>query len=232
MKLIAPQQLEAPSVCSYLPEQIRCNEYFLATDVTAKELDKLLSEGWRKFGCYFFKPSCISCHACTPLRIPVNDFSPRRSQKRAFRKGSELDVTFGPLDFSRRVFEIYKSHSLVRFGREDCDLEDFLFSFYKPSCPGLQVSISLSGELVGVGWLDLGEISLSSVYFCFDPKHSKLDLGTFSILAGIDYAQKQGLQWNYLGYFVEGKNPTAYKDHFRPREHFDWVAGVWKQQGR
>ncbi len=230
MNLLAPQQLGDTSVCSYLPEQIRCDEYFLATDITAKELDKLLSEGWRKFGCYFFRPSCRSCQACTPLRIPVNDFRPRRNQKRALSKGRLLDVTFGPLDFSPRVFEIYQSHSRVRFGREDCDLEDFLFCFYAPSCPGLQVSISLAGELVGVGWLDRGEISLSSVYFCFDPEHSKLNLGTYSILAGLDYAQKQGLQWNYLGYFVDGDNPTAYKDNFRPREHFDWKTGEWHQQ--
>jgi arginine-tRNA-protein transferase len=228
MNLLAPHQTEEPHSCSYRPEDTRCDQYFLAVDVSARELDRLLSEGWRKFGCYFFKPSCGSCRACTPLRVDVNKFRPNRSQSRAFRKGKDLDVTFGPLDYNPRVFELYREHSKVRFGKDEHDLEQFMFSFYTPSCPGLQVSISLAGELVGVGWLDIGEISLSSVYFCFDPKHSNLNLGTCSILAGLDYARKQGLQWNYLGFRINGNRSTEYKANFKPYELLDWTTGQWK----
>lgn len=227
MNLLLPNQVGDTSACSLRAGQLRTDQYFLAGDVTGRELDKLLAEGWRKFGYYFFKPSCSSCRACTPLRIPVDKFSPNRSQKRTLLKGRDLNVTFGPLNFSPRVFELFKEHSRVRFGKDENDLEQFLFSFYTPSCPGLQVSISLAGELVGVGWLDVGESSLSSVYFCFDPKHSALSLGSYSILAGIEYARELGLQWNYLGYCVAGNRSSAYKKNFKPYEYFDWVAAEW-----
>lgn len=230
MNLLTPHQIGDPHVCSYQPGQSRRDQYFLAENVTAQELDKLLSEGWRKFGPYFFKPSCNSCHACTPVRIPVNKFRPNRSQKRALSNGKALDVSFGPLNFSPKAFELFRKHSMARFGVENNDIEDFLFHFYTPSCPALQISIFFDRELVGVGWLDRGEISLSSVYFCFDPKHSDLSLGTYSVLAGLDYAREQGLQWNYLGYFVDGNRSTVYKNNFRPHEHFDWMTGEWQER--
>ena len=149
---------------------------------------------------------------------------------RTLSKGKSLDVSFGPLNFTPRAFEIFRKHSFARFGSDDDSLESFLFHFYTPSCPGLQISISLDGVLVGVGWLDQGEISLSSVYFCFDPNYSDLSLGTYSILAGLEYAREQGLQWNYLGYVVEGNRSTVYKNNFRPHEYFDWGTGKWQRQ--
>ncbi len=230
MNLIISEQLEEPSSCPYLSEKVRQSRYFYASEVTAIELDKLLSEGWRKFGPLFFQQSCASCLSCTPLRIPVKGFHLSRSQKRVSRKGNSLNVTFGPLDFTPRVFEIYNEHSRTRFSHEDYDLEQFLFAFYTPSCPGLQVSVYLDEKLIGVGWLDQGEKSLSSVYFCFDPMYSDFNLGTFSILAEIDYARQKGFHWYYLGYYVTGNTVTAYKDNFRPREHFDWGTGLWRQQ--
>jgi len=230
MKRLAPHQLGDHHACSYKPGQSRRDQYFLAEKVTAQELDKLLAEGWRKFGCYYYKPSCNSCLACTSLRIPVNKFRPNRSQKRAVAKGKGLEVSIGPLDFSPRAYEIFKAHSETRFGQEDHSIEDFLFNFYTPSCPGKQMSVSLGRELVGVGWLDQGEISLSNVYFCFEPKYAHLSPGTFAILAGLAYARQQGLVWNYLGYFVEGNRSTVYKNNFRPHEHLDWLTGEWRQQ--
>ena len=92
------------------------------------------------------------------------------------------------------------------------------------------MSVYIQGEMVGVGWLDQGEVSLSNVYFCFDPKYSHLSPGTYAILAGISYAREQGLKWNYLGYVVEGNRSTAYKNNFKPNEHFDWMTGRWSQR--
>lgn len=122
--------------------------------------------------------------------------------------------------------EIYRLHSGGRFAQE-VDLEELLFHFYLPSCPSLQSNLFLDEELVGVGFLDRGEQSLSSVYFCFDPHSAPLQPGTFAALAEIDYARRQGLHHYYLGYFVAGCRSMSYKDHFRPREHRDWQSGRW-----
>jgi arginine-tRNA-protein transferase len=228
MQLIAPNHPEDPTECAYRPERQRQCRYFLAQDVSALELDRLLAKGWRKFGPYFFRPACADCQSCTPLRVDVEDFTASRSQKRIIKNGKHLDVQIGPLEFNERIFELYRQHARSRFGMEDHDLEDFLFSFYVPSCPGLQTSIYHNGDLIAVGWLDRGKTALSSVYFCFDPDYSHLNLGTFGALAELEYARQQGLPWYYLGYYIPGNRSTSYKDHFRPRQHYDWHKKAWQ----
>jgi arginine-tRNA-protein transferase len=37
-----------------------------------------------------------------------------------------------------------------------------------------------------------------------------------------------GLTYYYLGYYVGGCRSLAYKDLFRPRQHFDWQAQSWQ----
>jgi leucyl-tRNA---protein transferase len=227
MHLIQPTQLESSGPCPYLPGHHKRYEYFLAEGLNAAELDQYLGAGWRKFGIYFFRPACPSCWKCTPLRITTADFSPSRSQRRTFRRNADVQVSFGPLRPNERAFAIYRNHSRQRFSRE-AELDDFLFHFYLPSCPSLQVEIRLDTELIGVGFLDRGKNCLSSTYFCFDPRHQNRQLGTFSILSEIAYARDLGLPYYHLGYYVPGCRSMEYKGNFRPREYLDRQTGEWQ----
>lgn len=227
MLLLSPHKLEDQAHCAYLPDLQRQSRYFLAEDVTGEELDSLLAAGWRKFGPYFFQPACPGCQACTPLRVRVADFRPSRSQRRVLRSNRELSVDFGGLNFTQEIYEIYLAHSKARFGKTVDSLENFLFSFYCPPCPALQVEIHQEDQLIAVGWLDVGETSLSSVYFCFDPEFAHLGPGTFSILSEIEYARGRDLEWYYLGYSVAGNRATAYKTAYQPHETFDWLTRQW-----
>jgi arginine-tRNA-protein transferase len=227
MHIIQPPQIEELSFCPYLKDRQKQYEYFFADQLSAKELSGFLALGWRKFGIHYFRPACPGCRNCIPLRIPIADFVPSRGQRRILRKNAGLRVVFGPLRFSDRIFAIYQEHSRRRFSQES-NLEDFLYSFFLPSCPSLQSEIYLGDKLIAVGFLDRGEDCLSSVYFCFDTRHTSLNLGTYSILQEIFYARSLGLPYYYLGYYVPGCRSMAYKDHFRLREYFDWQTCVWK----
>jgi arginine-tRNA-protein transferase len=226
MQLLRPRQLEEPAACPYLPGRQKRHEFFLATGLEPAELSALLAAGWRKFGPYFFRPACDGCRRCLPLRVATAGFAPSRSQRRLLRKGAELRVEFAPLRFSPRIFDIYRDHAAARFG-QPAELDEFLLNFYLPSCPALQSEIYRGDELVAVGFLDRGADALSSVYFCFDPRHADLGLGTFGALAEIAHARALGLPWYYLGYFVAGTPRLAYKDHFRPRQHYRWETQEW-----
>lgn len=228
MQTIEPRQRDDPAPCPYLPSRMKQYEYFFAQGVEARELAQLLARGWRKFGLYYFRPACPGCRRCLPLRIRTADFSPSRTQRRIDRKNRDLRVTFGPLRYAPRIFDIYRDHSLARFS-QDVDLDDFLCSFYLPSCPSLQVEVYREEELVAVGFLDRGEDCLSSVYFCFDPRFTDLNLGTFSVLQEIAHARSLGLSYYYLGYYIPECGSMAYKAHFRPRECFDWESGAWAE---
>ena len=226
MKILQPPQLDEPSPCPYLPGRLKRYEFFLAGDVDGNEVVELLAAGWRKFGVYYFRPACPGCRSCIPVRVRTAPFVPSRSQRRVLRKNTDLRVVFGPLRITERAFAIWREHSLRRFG-DEVEPEEFLCNFYLPSCPCLQSEIYREEELVGIGLLDRGSDCLSSVYFCFDPLHASRNLGTFSILQEIAQARTLGLDYYYLGYFVPGSSRMAYKDHFRPREYFDWETRNW-----
>ncbi len=228
MELFQTPILGEPSPCSYLPDRVFIPEYFLAAGLSAGELAPLLASGWRKFGPYFFRPACPDCRQCIPLRVEVSRFRPSASQRRVLRRNRDLEVRAVPLDCSEEGFALYQAHSRARFGQET-DREGFVASFYRPSCPGLQLELRLGGKLLGLGILDLAGDGLSSVYFCFDPDEARRNLGTFGALQEIGLARRLGLAWYYLGYFVPGSPRMAYKDHFRPRQHMDWGAGTWRE---
>jgi len=227
MELLHSLSLDPLEPCPYLPGRQKRYEYFLAAALSEEDISTLLTSGWRKFGLYFFRPRCPDCDLCIPLRINTAEFTPSRSQRRTLRNNTDLDVSFGPLHFHPRIFEIYRYHSLARFGRQS-ELGDFLSSFYTPSCPAVQLEIRLGELLIGIGFLDIGQDATSSVYFCFDPAFSKRGLGTFSILKEIEYARSIGATRHYLGFFVPGCSVMAYKDRFLPREHRDGRTGRWE----
>ena len=226
MLLFQKPTLDDLAPCSYLPGREKQFQYFLGTNVSAEEISWLLARGWRKFGIYYFRPVCPTCRDCIPLRVQADDFSPSKSQRRILKKNSAVEVRFGPREFSERAFEIYQDHSVNRFGEEKSK-KNFKASFYRPSCPGLQSEYYLAGEMVGLGFLDQGEDSLSSVYFVFDTNYSALGLGTFSILKEIEYAKTQELAYYYLGYYIEACGSMAYKNRFKPREHYNWFNDQW-----
>lgn len=228
MQIIKTLQLEETSACPYLPGRRKQYEFFLANRLSAAEVVGCLESGWRKFGPYYFRPACPDCRLCIPLRVPVAEFALSRSQRRVLRRNADLRVVFAPLQFSEQYYDLYREHSDIRFARET-SLEEFFLHFYLPSCPSLQTEIYLGEDLAGIGFLDVGADCLSSVYFCFDPRLADRSLGIFSALQEIEHARSLGLRYYYLGYYVPGCPTMDYKDHFRPREHFDWSLGRWQR---
>jgi len=214
------------SPCPYLPDRKKQIKYFLASELDESDVSFLLAKGWRKFGVSFFQPSCPDCQECVPIRVISDEFKPSKSQKRNLKKNRDIDVVFGPLKFSERAFEIYKDHSNQRFSQE-CNLEEFIVSFFSPSTPGLQSEFYLNGELIGMGFLDKGEDCLSSVYFIYDTRFSHLGLGTFSILKEIEHTRSLGLKYYCLGYYVSECQRMEYKNNFKPREHYNWLQDKW-----
>ncbi len=228
MMLFQEPRLSARSPCAYLPEKMWRFEYFFATDLNPGELEELLSRGWRKFGDYFFRPRCDDCRECVPIRVIAGDYRPTKSQKRTARKCRDVKVRFTELSYREEIFDIYRDHSMSRFGKET-DPNEFIGAFYNPSCPCLQSEYFLDDELVAVGFLDRAEESLSSVYFIFKTAHEHLGLGTYGAMKEIEYAVQQGLGYYYLGYWIKGNGRMAYKGSFRPHELYDWCREEWRR---
>lgn len=153
MKLLSEPLVSEEAPCSYIKGKNWRFNYFFALDVTDKELDTILSRGWRKFGMYYFRPLCRDCNACIPIRIKTDELLPSRSQKRVLKDCKNIHVEFKDLEYRDEIFEIYKDHSLNRFNKNSNE-EDFYSSFYTQSCPSMQSEYYLDGKLAAVGFID------------------------------------------------------------------------------
>ena len=229
MILIQEPRLGLDGPCAYIEGLQWRFEYFFARGLDEGELDELLSRGWRKFGEYYFRPRCAACSRCIPLRVRAGEFAPTRSQRRIMRNCAAVEVRFGGLSFREEIFEVYRDHSLNRFGKES-DRDDFITSFYSPSCPGLQSEYYLDGNLIAVGFLDRSGDSLSSVYFVFRSEYKEYRLGSFSVIKEVEFAASLGLHHYYLGYYIAENRSMEYKGHFHPHEKYDWADKTWKRE--
>ena len=72
--------------------------------------------------------------------------------------------------------------------------------------------------LVAVSLCDRLSDGVSMVYSFFDPAHSHRSLGTWMILDQIERTRMMGLDYLYLGYWVQGSRKMAYKARFGPQE--------------
>ena len=73
---------------------------------------------------------------------------------------------------------------------------------------------------------DVTQKTFSAVYTFYAEAHSKLSLGTFSILKQIEFCRQRGIQYFYLGYFISKNQSLSYKANFRPNEIY--VNHEWR----
>ncbi|MBD3343618.1 MAG: arginyltransferase [Chitinivibrionales bacterium] len=220
--------ISQPFQCPYLPEKTAQYACFFAGDVSSGELDTLLERGWRKFGIYFFRPSCPNCRACIPIRVPVQTFSLSSSQKKIRNRNKNVVFQFNPLRYSDRVYEIYSDHSKTRFGKKTTK-DEFIESFYVPSCPSFQSEYYIEDKLFGVGFLDKSDKAFNSIYFVFLSEERKRGPGVLSVLREIEYARTQRLHYYYLGYWIEENASMEYKDRYKPNQKMNWETGEWRE---
>lgn len=229
MILHSDLQISPESTCPYLEDRKWRTKYFLASQVSGNELEEILSNGWRKFGMYYFRPACRMCKECIPIRIRTGELTLSKSMKRVIRKCNNIRVKFREPAYSDEIFEIYKKHSLVRFNKIS-EQRDFLNSFYMNSCPSIQSEYYLGDKLVAVGFIDVSSVSLSSVYFIYDTDYMHYSLGTFSVLEETAYALSCGMKYYYLGYYIEKNKSMAYKNSFHINEKMEWETGLWHHE--
>ena len=224
MNILRPPVLSDAADCPYLKSRNYRQEYFVGTGLDEYQFKKLLDNRWRRFGAVFFRPICPDCRKCLPIRIPVADFQPGKSQRRVIRKNRETRILFSELSYRDELYEIYEKHSRLRFDQE-CSQDEFLRNFYNPAVPSFQSEYYLDDKLIGFGFLDKSADGLSSVYFCFDPDYESYSPGTFSILAEIRQCAAMGLDYYYLGYYIAECSRMAYKGRFLPYEILS--GGIW-----
>lgn len=208
------------------------NEEFYAESVTSLQLDTLLADGWRHFGKHFFRYnlgfSQGEVRFVMPLRIRLKDFGFSKSQRRILRKNNDLETIIRPVKITSATENLFERHK--RRFKEGVPDSVYTFLDKNPSrvpCRTMECAVYLESELVAVSFFDVGDTSVSGIYACFAPEYSERGLGTFTMLAEIDFALKNGKDFYYQGYAYAGNSFYDYKKRFRALETYDWF-GNWK----
>ena len=205
------------------------------SSVQTEVMDELWAIGWRNFGTDFFRASLMademSLKRQIALRINVAEFEMSKSQRRTYRRNSDLQLTIDGAALTEEVKDLFEIHKM-RFVRNIPDrLEDFLG--VEPNgqpCECQQFSVRSGSRLLAASYLALGKRACSSIYAVFDPEFSKRRLGVFTMLAELEYAKALGYEHFYSGYATVESSCYDYKKEFQALHYYGW-EGRWAPIG-
>ncbi len=189
-----------------------------------------LALGFRRSGAHIYRPHCVGCRACVPVRVPVDAFVPNRSQRRCLRDNADLKVENVSTRADGEHFDLYQRYLGARHrggGMDDGDSEDFDRFLIGPWSPSRFLEFRLQDRLIAVAVTDVLPLALSAVYTFFDPEHASRGLGTLAILHQIQWARREQVSHLYLGFWIDGHPKMDYKRNFRPLEMLD--SRTWRR---
>lgn len=191
----------------------------------------LIRYGFRRSGKHLYQPHCASCSACIPVRIPIHDFTPRRSQQRTWRRNKDITINALPAEYQEDHFKLYKNYLSFRHphgGMENPTAESYMDFLMTDWANTIFYEMKLEEKLMAIAVVDQLNDGLSAVYTFFNNEYLKRGLGTYAILFEIEEAKRLGLNWLYLGYWIENCKKMTYKKEFQPLEYY--YNGQWQRQ--
>jgi len=225
--------LTAPSPCPYLEGQEERKVFTHLVGDRAGELNDLLTHGgFRRSQSIAYRPACEGCRAWVSVRVVAADFAPSRNLRRIAERNSDIvgDMrTPAPTSEQYSVFRAYLDARHRDGGMADMTVLDYAMMIedshvdtrlveYRRRGPDSGFTGRGSGQMLAVALTDVLSDGLSMVYSFFDPDEADRSLGTFMILDHIERANRMGLPYVYLGYWVAGSRKMDYKGRFLPQE--------------
>lgn len=215
--------LTGPSPCPYLPDRFERKVFaHLPMSDGALVNDSLTQVGFRRSQNIAYRPACEACDACVSVRIPVHAFEASRSQRRVLRRNDDLIRTLVEAEATPEQFELLQRYLNARHpggGMTDMGWLDYVAMVEDTAVRTHLIEYRTpDNKLVACVLTDLLSDGLSMVYSFFDPDLQRRGLGQYVILDHLRQATTVGLDYVYLGYWVQGSAKMDYKARFRPLE--------------
>ncbi len=190
-----------------------------------------------------YKNLCPHCLKCKSIRIPTSTFTLSKSQRKIWKINQDIEVRLCQdkkemlSDEKIRLYADYSKKHDKTMTKEN-SLEELIYWNGIDSETGLvnykgtrNLDYYLDGKLIAVSVIDIVNDGISSVYFYYDLSSPcmKRSLGSYSVLYEIDLCRSKGLDYYYLGYYIEDCNKMNYKAHFKPFQILS-EKGAWKDQ--
>jgi leucyl-tRNA---protein transferase len=230
--------LTAPSPCPYLPGQEERKVFTHLVGERAADLNNLLTHGgFRRSQSIAYRPACERCRACVSVRVIAGEFHPTRNMRRVIERNGDLEGEMQAAVPTAEQYSVFRAYLDARHydgGMADMTVLDYAMMVEDSHVQTRMVeyrrrdgdSAGRKGDLLAVALTDVLNDGLSMVYSFYEPEPEHRSLGTFMILDHIARAQRMGLAYVYLGYWVCGSRKMDYKGRFLPQERLapeGWV---------
>lgn len=212
----------ASHACGYYPEREARDVLLDPHDAALSEAyPQALAAGFRRSGGHVYRPRCPHCVACQPMRLPLADFRPDRSQRRCAQRNRDLVLNSEVRRSTDEHYALYRRYLAARHrggGMDEGSRWDFDHFVRSEWSPTRFFELRLDERLLAVAITDVFAGGLSAVYTFYEPDLPERSLGTASILRQIEWGRTQGLSYLYLGFFIAGHPKMHYKSRFGPAE--------------
>ena len=225
-----------PYKCGYLPNKLA--QSLIASPqhlIDANIYSGLITQGFRRSGKFAYRPHCENCRACIAVRLILSEFTPSRSQKRAYKQHSDLTAQIYPLHFNQQHFELYESYQSLRHLDETAsetsatakdEAEQYRQFLCQSNVESLMIEFKDANNQVKiVSVVDIVKDGISAVYTFYDATEVKASYGTYSIMWLAEWTKSLSLPYLYLGYWIKDSQKMAYKQHFKPQQKL--IDGEW-----
>lgn len=219
----------APYPCSYLDDHEARSQVAVPSElISTGAYSQLVQQGFRRSGAFVYRPWCDHCQACVPVRLPVAQFQPNRTQRRVQQRNHNLKVRLIELSFRDEHFQLYQRYQQSRHaggGMDQDNREQYESFLLKSNVASVLAEFIEDGVVRMVSLIDQLNDGISSVYTFFDPDLSSRSLGVYNVLWQVGLAKQLGLPYVYLGYWIKECRKMSYKTQYRPIE--GRVKGEW-----
>ena len=219
--------LTAPSPCPYLAGKEERKVFTHLVGERAGELNNILTQGgFRRSQSIAYRPACEGCRSCVSVRVIAEEFRPTRSMRRIANRNADVVREMKIAVPTSEQYAIFRGYLNSR--HRDGGMADMTVLDYAMMVEDSHIETRIieyrrrdggrADDLLAVALTDVLGDGLSMVYSFFEPDEAPRSLGTLMVLDHIERAQRMGLAYVYLGYWVRGSRKMDYKGRFLPQE--------------
>jgi arginine-tRNA-protein transferase len=219
-----------PLPCPYFADRV---ERRVITELVGHDSqalhDQLTRAGFRRSHGTAYAQACPGCNACIAIRVRAHEFRPSRSQRRIAKRNKELEANEVLAVANEEQFILFEAYQASRHAGGD--MESMEYSDYQSLVEENTIDTALiefryNHRLVACIIVDKTSDGFSAVYSFFDTEfESRRSLGTFMVLWLIGHTTALGLDYVYLGFWINNCRKMIYKKDFQPLDYF--LSGSW-----